>query len=132
MASRCCKCMSSGICVACSCAHQHTPCSNCYPSRVDRCRDLARHSNTSWTLSISDSEDDSEVHKGDCHIVSCVATAPCAQPSSVSISSQPVITLSSSPQSPQVVELPSFHLLSNLHFQWNDFSGDECVELVSR
>ena len=115
MASRCCKRMSSEICVACSCACQHTPCSNCYPSRVGRCWNLPHHSDTSWTSSISDSEDDSEVHEGDRHIVPCVATAPCSQPSSifissqpssVSILSQPVITLSSLPQSPQVVELP--------------------------
>ena len=94
MASQCSNCMSSGICVACSCARQ----------------------------------DDSEVR----HIVPCVATAPCFQPSSVSISSQPVITLSSSPQSPQVVELPSFHRLSDPHFQLNDLWGVECAELVSR
>ena len=40
MGSQCCKCMSSGICVACPCARQHTPCLNCYPSRVGRCRNL--------------------------------------------------------------------------------------------
>ena len=103
--------------------------------------ELPSHSNTSWTSFISNSKDNSEVHKGDRHIVSCVATTPCSQPSSVSIISQtssvsmlsqPVIALSFLPQSPQVVELPSFRPLSDLHLQWNDLSGDECIELVKR
>ena len=109
--------------------------------RVGRCWNLPCHSNRSWTSSISNSKDDSEVHEGDHHIVPCVATAPCSQPSSifissqpsfVSISSQPVITLSSLLQSPQVVELPLFRPLSDANFQWNDLSDDGCVELVSR
>ena len=63
MASRCCKCMSSGVCIACSCVHQHRVCSNCYPSRVGCCRNLSHHSTTSQGSSrSSDGDDDSKDH----------------------------------------------------------------------
>ena len=122
MTSLCCKCMSSGVCIACSCVRQHRVCSNCYPSRIGCCRNISHHSTTSraWSRS-SGGDNDSEDHIG-----SCVTIVPCSQPSAI-LTTQPVTTLSS-PQSPLVVELPSFRSLSGPHSHWNGLAGDECVE----
>ena len=56
---RCCKCMSVGLCKNCSCARAGTPCTDCYPLRVDRCCNHNRSDSPSLSPSSSSSSDES-------------------------------------------------------------------------
>ena len=123
-ASRCCKCMSSGVCVACSCARQNSHCSNCYPSRIGRCRNLPDISDDSRSSSILDPP----LVDPDRHIEPRVVRVPRSQESS--FTSTPVIA--TAPPNQDIVGLPSFRPLSPPNFCWGNLTGEECVELINR